>query len=217
MDMRRKLKKESPLIENNSEILGIKDPQKKVQVIARVAKKHFETTTDKFLSESSLWARLQSLLRDNTSYLKAAVENIIAFGAAELVPAKKWPPNLVHKCLIQHRVVLEARKLLHNEIPIYLQDPAYVDEDVETAKLLDMKVTKYGFNEHEAILKLNEGSFVFDFLSVFPVYNTIFEITRPAAIFSGCQIVKEAFVKPTQEAFVFQMEGEHFKIPEIPG
>lgn len=66
------------------------------------------------------------------------------------------------------------------------------------------------------MLKLNESSFVFDFLSTWALYNALFEITRPAAIFSCCEIVKTSLEQVLEEAYAFEFDGVHYKIPEIP-
>jgi len=139
---------------------------------------------------SNLWLFLGATFKPNRFCKK-----IVAFGAGSLGYArdKDWEfaDGSILVSQTQHAALLSIQKKLEiiysRKIPIYLQDPEYTEEDKKAADKLGMKIINGNFGFGEAWLQLDEWTVVFDFrcaTSFPPLYQIIFEISRPMAIFS---------------------------------
>ena len=92
-------------------------------------------------------------------------------------------------CQTQHAALLLIRDTLKNlqggkDIPIYLSDPDYTEEDAQAAAQLDWNVTVLNSNVgfQQGWVKLDESTLVVDFHASTPVIQRTFELIRPAAI-----------------------------------
>jgi hypothetical protein len=82
-------------------------------------------------------------------------------------------------------LIRSTLEILHKKhCPIILQDPEYTDEDQKAANAEGMTIVNANFGYEEGWLKLDESTLVVDHITDFPILDLIFEITRPAAIFS---------------------------------
>jgi hypothetical protein len=126
---------------------------------------------------------------------KLVCKKIVAFGAGSLGYArdKEWEftKGGILAAQTQHAALLSIQKKLEiigpHKIPIYLQDPEYTEEDKKVADKLGMNILNGNFGFGEAWLQLDEWTLVFDFrcaMSFLPLYQIIFEISRPLATFS---------------------------------
>ncbi|CAG8960181.1 hypothetical protein HYFRA_00010660 [Hymenoscyphus fraxineus] len=203
------------------EIRETKDLEKKREMLAELGEKNFFESTEFFL-ESTLYKQLMDELKKeaNKERLKG-ITNMVTFGGSDAMPLDRWEANHVLKCVIQHRTMYDCREVIRGfagksreEISAYAQDPMYTEEDALTLGRVGVEVTGARFNQHDALTKLNENSFVFDFIACYPVENIIFEITRPAAIFTYCCIDEETFTtySATKDKYV-KFEGADYKIP----
>ncbi|CAG8956948.1 hypothetical protein HYFRA_00011999 [Hymenoscyphus fraxineus] len=170
---------------------------------------------------SRLYRAFDDLISARSGYLNetSPIEKIVAFGAGSFNPGDparpKNHPNhpliavgRAHR--IQHAALLLARRIVfetckrhtktitEEDIPIYLQDPELRDIDKKVAEnyynLMVVECVLEGDDvEQEGWLKLDESTFFFDFNTTFPIYQLLFEITRPAAIFSSTRIQEDEF------------------------
>lgn len=122
-------------------------------------------------------------------------KKIVAIGGATLGPAR--PKNNKHMAPLaaavqtQHAALLAIRrklKLIYHkagDMPIFLQDPLYNEEDKKAAAQLGMTVVNASTGFQEGWVLLDEETLVVDFnCSLEPRKQLIFEITRPLAIIS---------------------------------
>ena len=139
---------------------------------------------------SKLWLFLGA-----TFHSKLVCKKIVAFGAGSLGYAREKEWDFVNGSIVaaqtQHAALLSIQKKLEiiysHKIPIYLQDPEYTEEDKKAAEKFGMKILNGNFGFGEAWLQLDEWTLVFEFRCVTsfqPLYQIIFEISRPLAIFS---------------------------------
>ncbi|KAL5322820.1 hypothetical protein ACEPPN_010799 [Leptodophora sp. 'Broadleaf-Isolate-01'] len=84
--------------------------------------------------------------------------------------------------LSDEEMYIYAANLNRKDIPIYLSDPGYSEEDAEAARASNMNVAvlNSGFGFHR--LKLSESTLLVDLHASTPIIQRVFEITRPAAI-----------------------------------
>ena len=91
-------------------------------------------------------------------------------------------------CQHQHIAALHIRKALseisNEKIPIFLQDPAYSEEDKKVAAAFDMEIVNGEAGHQEGWLELDEDTLVLNFRAEIILCPLAFEITRPAAFFS---------------------------------
>ncbi|KAL5330603.1 hypothetical protein ACEPPN_000121 [Leptodophora sp. 'Broadleaf-Isolate-01'] len=91
-------------------------------------------------------------------------------------------------CQHQHIAALHIRKALseisNENIPIFLQDPAYSEEDKKVAAAFDMEIVNGEAGHQEGWLELDEDTLVLNFRAEIILCPLAFEITRPAAFFS---------------------------------
>ncbi|CAG8976747.1 hypothetical protein HYALB_00010471 [Hymenoscyphus albidus] len=203
------------------EIRETKDLEKKREMLAELGEKNFFEST-KFFLESTLYKQLMDELKKeaNKERLKG-ITDMVAFGGSDAMQLDRTEANHVLKCVVQHRTMYDCREVIRGfsgkskeEISAYAQDPMYTEEDALTLGRVGIDVTGARFNQHDALTKLNENSFVFDFIVCYPVENIIFKITRPAAIFTHFYIDEETFTKysATEDQYV-NFEGADYRIP----
>jgi hypothetical protein len=96
---------------------------------------------------------------------------------------------------IQHAALLSIRRSLETlhptdpPIPIILQDPEYTEDDKEAAESFEMTIVNGNFGYEKGWVELDDSTLLVDLSADldFPVLDLVFEITRPAAIFTVCQ------------------------------
>jgi len=77
----------------------------------------------------------------------------------------------------------ELRNLRKGDVPIFLQDPDYAEEDQKAAKELGMTIVNGHFGFEEGWIQIDESTLVVDLHTTFPpLLQLAFEISRPAGI-----------------------------------
>ncbi|CAG8980745.1 hypothetical protein HYALB_00013695 [Hymenoscyphus albidus] len=164
------------------------------------------------LNKSKLYDSLKKLFDTHSESLSKIhpIEKIVAFGGGTLKPAQRYA-DAGSSCgaqRTQHATLLVARDMLweysenskgvamKDDIKILIQDPEYLDIDERIANLNGMEVLKCDTDKHTQAgwAKIDESTFFFDLGTTFPLHQLLFEITRPAAIFSPDKIVEDSFL-----------------------
>lgn len=130
------------------------------------------------------------------------IQKIVAFGGGSLGFARNKEFGFANGSILaaqtQHAALNSIRQKLeiiyrdkndhHYKIDVYLQDPSYTEEDKKAAKkFFNMTIVDGTVGFGEAWLELDESTLVFDLRCINsfpPLYQIIFEITRPFAIIS---------------------------------
>jgi hypothetical protein len=68
-------------------------------------------------------------------------------------------------------------------MPIYLQDPSYVINDVESAKQHNMAIVRYGHGHQIGWTEIDRSTLVIEFALGVELYNLVNEYERPGAYF----------------------------------
>jgi hypothetical protein len=180
---------------------------------------NFEQST----AVSSLW-----LFLGNYFTPKLNCRKIVAFGAGPLGYAREKEDTIVNGSLLaaqtKHAALYSIRRKLQiiyrHEIPVYLHDSEYTLEDKKaTEKLLDMKVVNGAIGFGEGWIHLDRSTVVFDFrcLNDFPpLYQIIFEITRPLAIFSIQNRVKKHISDEEWAVWSYKLIADKHALEEKP-
>ncbi|KAE9366743.1 hypothetical protein N431DRAFT_445443 [Stipitochalara longipes BDJ] len=135
------------------------------------------------------------LFLGNTLKREMVRKKIVAFGAGSLGYARDKTWDFANGSILaaqtQHAALVSIQKKLEiiysHKIPIYLQDSEYTEEDKKIADKLGIKILNGNFGFGETWLEIDEWTLAFDFRCVTsfpPLYQIIFEITRPLAIIS---------------------------------
>jgi hypothetical protein len=92
---------------------------------------------------------------------------------------------------IQHAALLSIRRSLELHptdppISIILQDLEYTEDDKEAAESLEMTIVNGNFGYEKGWAKLDDSTLLVDLSADFdfPILGLVFEINRPAAIFT---------------------------------
>ncbi|KAN0120065.1 hypothetical protein V8E51_002273 [Hyaloscypha variabilis] len=119
--------------------------------------------------------RLALFLTNNISR-QLPCKKVVAFGAGAMSyarPIEPWKgagtiyPDLQPlRCQIQHAAVISIHDLLerrlNRKLPLYLQDPFYVEEDAKAAKHFKMAILNPEFGYQEGWVELDEETFFID-------------------------------------------------------
>jgi len=152
--------------------------------------------TIRYFDETQLRKRLALFINQN--FREIDCNRIVAFGGSSLGYAKndKLPSlggqiygydELPLVLQIQHAALLtmqtELRNLRKGDVPIFLQDPDYAEEDQKAAKELGMTIVNGHFGFEEGWIQIDESTLVVDLHTTFPpLLQLAFEISRPAGI-----------------------------------
>jgi hypothetical protein len=124
----------------------------------------------KGFKETKLCNRLEDLFRN--ADLKN-ITKIVAFGLGNFAfPMGKTLGRYNKMSLIQHTAVVVIRDLLQaklgSKLPVYLQDPLYVEAEVELAKKYGMTIVKYGPGHQVGWNKIDKNTLVIGLGLSFP-------------------------------------------------
>ena len=141
----------------------------------------FNATIARFKS-TLLCNRIKELARSTFSQVKC--NKIVAFGGYGI----SAPPTMVKRMQTQHAALLAIREVWketnQGDFPIYLQDPQYLAMDQDVAAKCGMQILNGDFSHQMGWAKIDDSTLVVDLSTVFPIYELIFEIGRPAALFT---------------------------------
>jgi hypothetical protein len=130
-----------------------------------------------------LCKRIKELARSTFSQVKC--NKIVAFGGLGI----SAPPLMAKRMQTQHAALLAIREVWketnQGDLPIYLQDPQYLAMDQEVAAKYGMQILNGDFGHQMGWAKIDDSTLVVDLTTVFPIYELIFEIARPAALFTS--------------------------------
>jgi hypothetical protein len=155
-------------------------------------RKQMSKTIEHF-NETQLSKRLALFINQN--FREIDCKQIVAFGGTSL-GYSKYAPNqgdrggydeLPLKLQTQHAALLKMQTQLRNlhkgDVPIFLQDPDYTEEDQKAAKELGMTIVNGHFGFEEGWIQIDESTLVVDLHTSFPpLLQLTFEISRPAGI-----------------------------------
>ncbi|EHL03189.1 hypothetical protein M7I_0699 [Glarea lozoyensis 74030] len=136
------------------------------------------------------------------------IRNIVAFGLGEFeLPARKNADSDAQNTLIQHAAVVAIRDALEAQlglqIPVFLQDPVYVQAEVELAKQHRMTIVRYGPGHQVGWNKINENSLVIHFGIPYPVFAFIDEFEQVGAILSSPQYKRKWTPFPDEDTLLW--------------
>jgi len=113
----------------------------------------------------------------------------------------------------QHATLLAIRdawKESHEgKFDIYVQDPLYLQEDMDILEKWDIKVVNSDMGFQIGACLLDAQTLVVDFIAIWPVATVAFEITRPAGFLTHASYDQESLEALEEEAiYHYFMEPE---------
>ncbi|KAH8586213.1 hypothetical protein B0O99DRAFT_695717 [Bisporella sp. PMI_857] len=137
--------------------------------------------------ETEICKQIKDLAR--YTFKQTTCKKIVAFGGGTFCsPVSNGATRLhyQHAMLIVLREVWEEMHKDHAQlkIPIFIQDPQYLELDAKVAAHYGMEVVNGNRSHQFGFVKVDEETMVVDQRTCFPLLESILEYTRPAAILS---------------------------------
>ncbi|KAK0111060.1 hypothetical protein ONS95_001440 [Cadophora gregata] len=187
--------------------------------------------THKMFAETRVARAITGLVHDHMKGIRCS--EIVALGAGSLGHAaciyfgdppfaSYLPPEYGLWCQTQHAALLFIRDLLRfrqkEDIPIYISDPEYSDEDAKAAKRFGMTVVNGTAGFQQSWTKLTESTLVVDLHCIGPIVQRVFEITRPAAITTLLKVHPYKNARADRsKPYKIMLEGLEGGTIEVPG
>ena len=162
-----------------------------------------------------LYNRIKELARSTFSQVKC--NKIVAFGGYGISAR----PNMAKRMQTQHAALLAIREVWketnQGDFPIYLQDPQYLAVDQEVAAKYGMQILNGDFGHQMGWAKIDDSTLVVDLATAFPIYEIIFEIARPAAIFTPGPIDSDSTGLWVDQPYslTLRYDGKQIVVPDL--
>jgi hypothetical protein len=179
---------------------------------------------------STLCIRLQELFKGADT---KNIKKIVAFGLGGLHFHETNDTLGVTRAHKQHAALLVIRKIIESkldiksksgqrsQIPIFVQDPCHLENDVTILEKHDITVVKCTVGHMLGFTEIDDTTLVVDFACTFPTLSLIFEYTRPAALFNSWRLAEAVPLelpskKEGETAFFEVTEGDRkYLLPNL--
>jgi hypothetical protein len=183
---------------------------------AATVRSNFDATINRFKG-TQLCKRLEVLVHD--LFLRTNCNKIVAFGGFTICAPSGPETAMAIRLQTQHAALLvigDVWKEINNaRIPIYIQDPQYSELDERVAAHYGMQVVNGDVGHQMGWLKIDESTLVIDLRTCFPLIQLVFEITRPAAIFSPVVLTPDLFDPAEPFSYTLRHNGQEVVVPGL--